>query len=57
MWRPRHSLGGVLPALRDNRGKPSAPLRVLAALVVLGLLTLAAPVLVPLLRWATDALL
>jgi hypothetical protein len=47
----------VLPALRDHRGKPSAPLRLLAALVVVGMLALAAPVLVPVLRWASDALL
>ena len=47
----------MLQALRDNRGKPSTPLRVVAALVVLGMLMLAAPVLVPLLRWASDALL
>jgi hypothetical protein len=46
----------VLPALRDSRGKPAAPLRLLAVLVVLGLLVLAAPVLVPVLRWASDAL-
>ncbi len=44
----------MLPALRDSRGKPAAPLRLLAALVVLGLLLLAAPVLVPLVRWASD---
>ncbi|MEO7980174.1 MAG: hypothetical protein ABI807_04725 [Sporichthyaceae bacterium] len=44
----------MLPALRDSRGKPAAPLRLLAALVVLGLLMLAAPVLVPLVRWASD---
>lgn len=47
----------MLPALRDQRGKPSASLRLVAALVALGLLTLAAPVLVPLLRWASGALL
>jgi hypothetical protein len=47
----------VLPALRDQRGKPSAPLRLVAALVVVGLLALAAPVLIPLLRWASGALL
>ena len=47
----------MLPALRDHRGKPSAPLRLLAALVVVGMLALAAPVLVPVLRWASDALL
>ena len=47
----------MLPALRDKRGKPAAPLRVLAVLVVLGLLLIAAPVLVPLLSWAADVLL
>jgi hypothetical protein len=46
----------VLPALRDHRGKPAAPLRLLAVLVVLGMLLLAAPVLVPLLNWASDLL-
>ena len=45
----------MLPALRDARGKPAAPLRLLAVLIVLGMLTLAAPVLVPLLRWASGA--
>lgn len=43
----------MLPALRDNRGKPAAPLRLLAVLVVLGMIMLAAPVLVPLVRWAS----
>ena len=47
----------MLPALRDHRGKPAGPLRLVAALVALGLLMLAAPVLVPLLRWASSALL
>lgn len=42
----------MLPALRDHRGKPAAPLRLLAALVVVGLLMLAAPALVPVVRWA-----
>jgi hypothetical protein len=42
----------MLPALRDSRGKPAGPLRLLAALVVVGLLMLAAPVLVPVVRWA-----
>lgn len=45
----------MLPALRDKRGKPAVPLRILAALVVVGMLMLAAPVLEPLvapvLRW------
>ena len=47
----------MLPALRDPRGKPAAPMRVLAVLVLLGMLLIAAPVLVPLLRWATDLFL
>ena len=47
----------MLPALRDQRGKPAAPMRLLAVLVVLGMLVLAAPVLVPMLRWATDVFL
>lgn len=42
----------VLPALRDHRGKPAAPLRLLAALVVVGMLMLAAPALIPVVRWA-----
>jgi hypothetical protein len=46
----------MLPALRDRRGKPAAPLRLLAVLVVLGMLLLAAPVLVPLLNWVSDLL-
>ena len=44
----------MLPALRDQRGKPAAPLRLLAVLVVVGMLVLTAPVLVPMLKWATD---
>lgn len=46
----------MLPALRDSAGKPAAPLRVLAALVVLGLLGLAAPAAVPVVRWLLNAL-
>ena len=44
----------MLPALRDQRGKPAAPLRLLAVLVVVGMLVLTALVLIPMLRWATD---
>ena len=46
----------MLPALRDHRGKPAAPLRLLAAMVLIGMLLLAAPVLLPFLRWATSLL-
>jgi hypothetical protein len=48
----------MLPLLRDERGKPSVTVRVLAVAVVLGMLLLAAPalmpVLVPVLQWAGD---
>jgi hypothetical protein len=44
----------MLPALRDRRGKPAAPLRLLAVLVVVGMLVLTAPVLIPMLRWTAD---
>lgn len=47
----------VLPALRDQRGRPAGPLRVLAALVALGLMALAAPAVVPIVRWLLSAVL
>ena len=47
----------MLPALRDKRGKPAVPIRLLAVLVVLGMLLIAAPGLMPLLTWAADLLL
>ncbi|MDQ1626946.1 MAG: hypothetical protein QOI54_690 [Actinomycetota bacterium] len=43
----------MLPLLRDHRGRPAATVRLLAVAVVLGMLMLAAPVLVPLLHWAS----
>ena len=46
----------MLPLLRDDRGKPSVTVRVLAGAVVLGMLLIAAPALVPVLRWASDLL-
>ena len=46
----------MLPALRDHRGKPAGPLKLLAALVLVGMLMIAAPVLVPVLRWASSLL-
>ena len=46
----------MLPALRDQRGKPAAPIRLLAVLVVVGMLVLSAPVLVPIVRWVADIL-
>ena len=47
----------MLPALRDSRGKPALGLRVLAGLVALGMLALAAPAVVPVLRWLLTILL
>ena len=43
----------MLPALRDPGGKPAVPIRLLAVLVVLGMILIAAPILVPVVRWAT----
>ena len=45
----------MLPLLRDHRGRPAATVRLLAVAVVLGMLLIAAPVLVPVVRWATSA--
>jgi len=46
----------VLPALRDARGKPAAPLRLLAVLIVLGLVVPVAPLVVDVLRWVAGLL-
>jgi hypothetical protein len=43
----------MLPALRDARGKPAAPLRLLAVLVVLGLIVPVAPLIIDVLRWVS----
>jgi len=47
----------VLRSLRNEQGGPTLRVRVLAALVVLGLLLLSAPVLIPVLRWLVDQLI
>jgi hypothetical protein len=44
----------MLALLRDARGRPSLAVRALAVAVVLGMLVLAAPALVPVLRWASS---
>ena len=44
----------MLPALRDKSGRPAGPLRLLALLVVIGMLAIAAPALVILVRWTMD---
>ena len=44
----------MLRGLRNGRGGPALRVRVLAALLVVGLFTLAAPVTLPLLRWLAD---
>jgi hypothetical protein len=41
----------VLPALRDRDGGPAVAVRVLALLVAVGLVALAAPAAVPVVRW------
>jgi hypothetical protein len=46
----------MLPLLRDPRGRPTVTVRLLAAAVLLGMLLIAAPALVPVVRWATAAL-
>jgi hypothetical protein len=46
----------MLPLLRDQRGRPSVTVRLLAAAVVLGMLLLAAPALIPVVRWAGGAI-
>jgi hypothetical protein len=46
----------MLPLLRDHRGRPSVTVRLLAAAVVLGMLLLAAPALLPVVRWAGGAI-
>ena len=44
-------------SLRNGRGGPALRTRVLAALVAVGLLALAAPTLLPVVRWLLGALL
>jgi hypothetical protein len=47
----------VLRSLRDPSGRPALRMRAIAALTLLGLLVLSAPlVLVPLLGWLVDLL-
>lgn len=47
----------MLRSLRNEQGGPALRVRVLAVLVVLGLLLLSAPVLVPVLGWLVDQLI
>lgn len=44
----------MLQLLRDHRGKPAAPMRLLALAVVVGMLLIAAPALVVLLHWVRE---
>lgn len=47
----------MLPALRDPRGRPSLEVRLLAGLVVVGLVVLTAPlVVVPAIHWLVTVL-
>jgi len=40
--------------LRDPRGRPALHTRLLAALVVLGLVAISAPAVIPVLHWAIE---
>lgn len=44
----------VLRNLRDEDGRPTARVRLIALLAAAGLVALSAPVVVPLLRWIAD---
>jgi hypothetical protein len=46
----------VLRSLRNSRGGPAIRVRVVAALVALGMIALAAPAVVPVLRWLLNIL-
>ncbi len=47
----------MLGTLRNPDGGPALRVRVLAVLVILGMVALSAPVVIPLVRWLFDALL
>lgn len=47
-------MGAVFSGMRDARGRPALRVKVLAVLLVLGLATLAAPLLVPAVRWVAS---
>lgn len=42
----------MLSSLRDRSGKPAVVVRVLALLVLIGMLMIVAPGLLPMIRWA-----
>lgn len=46
----------MLRQMRDATGGPNVRIRLLALAVAIGLLLLSAPMLIPVLRWALDAL-
>ena len=46
----------MLPALRDDRGRPTVLVRLLGVLVTFGMVALAAPAVIPVVRWIVDAL-
>ncbi len=47
----------MLGTLRNADGGPALRVRVLAVLIILGMLALSAPVVVPLVRWLLGALI
>jgi hypothetical protein len=48
------TLGGVLRHLRDHDGRPTAQVRLIALLAVVGLVALSAPAIVSVVRWIAD---
>ncbi|HEY9376693.1 MAG TPA: hypothetical protein VIQ02_06320 [Jiangellaceae bacterium] len=44
----------MLRSLRNERGEPNIKARLVALLAVIGLLVVAAPAIVPLVRWIAD---
>lgn len=46
--------GPMLRSLRDQSGGPNVKTRLVALLAAIGLLVVAAPVLIPLVRWIAD---
>jgi hypothetical protein len=47
----------MLATLRNPEGGPALRVRVLAVLVILGMIALSAPVVIPMVRWVFGALI
>ena len=48
------TLGCVLRSMRDESGGPNVKTRLVALLAAIGLLVVAAPAIIPLVRWIAD---